>query len=105
MGAAAMSRPVSELEMCRSASERSSQAAMISKKAKTSTGLQHLSTGLHAARDVASGSSTAAPITVRANTSTGGETPSIATLISRYGMPQITLMAEKSNQPRRLTRG
>ena len=93
IGDAAMSRPVSELEMWRSASDSSSHAAMISKKAKTSTGLQYRSTGAHAARDRASGSSTAAPIAVRANTRTGTETPSTAILISRYGMPQMTLMA------------
>ena len=83
IGDAAIRRPVSELEMCRSASVSSSQAAMISKKAKTSTGCQRLNTGAHAARDSASGSSTAAPMAVRANTSTGTETPSTATLISR----------------------
>ena len=83
IGVAAMSRPVSELEMWRSASDSSSHAAIISKKANPSTGFQCLSTGVHAARDRATGSSTAAPIAVRANTSTGTETPSTAILMNR----------------------
>ena len=44
IGAAAMSSPVSELVSARSASESSSHAAMISKKANASTGLQCAST-------------------------------------------------------------
>ena len=51
MGDAAISRPVSELEMWRSASDSSSHAAMISKNANASTGRQCLSTGAHAARE------------------------------------------------------
>ena len=83
IGDAAISRPVSELEMCRSASDSNSHAAMISKKANASTGRQCRNTGAHAARDRASGSSTAAPIAVRASTRTGTETPSTAILMSR----------------------
>ncbi len=106
MGAAAMSNPVSELERCRSASDSNSHAAMISKKAKTNNGLQCFSTGAHAVRDSASGASTAsADGRAREHPSTGGETPLTATFIKRYGIPQMTLIAAKSSQPRGLTRG
>ena len=53
--------------------------------------------------DSASGSSTAAPTAVRANTRTGTETPSTATLIIRYGMPQMMLIAMNNSHPRELT--
>src|SRR5262249_51728878 len=54
-------------------------------------------------RRIAMGSSTAAPTATRANTSTETETPVSATLISRYGTPQMTLISANSTQPRRLT--
>src|SRR6476469_5317844 len=76
---------------------------MISKKAKASTGFQYLRTIRRLVRDSASGSSTAAPMRVRANTRTGTDRPSSEILMSRYGMPQITLIAAKSSQPRELT--
>jgi hypothetical protein len=43
-----------------------------------------------------------AAIAVRANTSVAGCSSSTATLINRYGMPQITHIAENSTQPRLL---
>ena len=54
-------------------------------------------------RLIATGSSSTAPIPTRASTSTGTATPPSATLISRYGMPQMRLIAANSAQPRRLT--
>src|SRR3954453_1840146 len=42
-------------------------------------------------------------MTQRPNTTRTGETSSTATLISRYGMPQISDTATNSTQPRRLT--
>ena len=51
---------------------------------------------------MAAGSSSSEPSATRVHTSTGTETPPSATLMSRYGMPQITPIAANSNQPRLL---
>ena len=85
IGAAAISGPVSELVRCRSASESSSQAAIISKNAKPVTALQCRRSSVRASADSASGSNTNAPIAERVNTSAG--TSSTATVINRYGTP------------------
>ena len=103
IGEAAMSRPVIELVRWRSASDSRNHAAMISKKAKPSSGFQYLRMIVGIPLDRASGSRTAAPMAVRANTRTGTETPSTAILISRYGMPQMMLIAVNNTHPRELT--
>jgi hypothetical protein len=58
-------------------------------------------------RASATGSSSSAPIAVCPSTSTSaaGLSSPTATLISRYGMLQMTLIAAKSTRPRRVTVG
>src|SRR5581483_5399121 len=48
------------------------------------------------------GTRSSAPMAVRRNTSATGVTSATATLMSRYGMPQITHIAANSSQPRRV---
>jgi hypothetical protein len=103
IGDAAISRPVIELVMCRSASDSNAQGTMISIVANATSGRQCRSSPRSCPLRRASGSSTAAPTAVRANTRTGTDTPSTATLIMRYGTPQMTLISANRTHPRALT--
>jgi hypothetical protein len=102
MGTAAISRPLSELDSLVSASVSSSQGTMISTRAKTASQRQCGRSTASSCRRIASGSKIRAPMLTRASTSTGGATPPTATLISRYGTPQIRPIAANNHQPRRL---
>ena len=98
-----MSSPVSELDSRCSATPSSSHGIMISTTANATSGRQAVSTAPSRPRASATGSSSALARTVRASTSVLGEISSTATLISRYGTPQITPIATKRTQPRLLT--
>src|SRR5262249_38997130 len=103
IGVEAISSPVSELLMPRSASDRANHGMMISTRANS---ISHGHTGLSALSCLprsANGSSSAAPRATRASTRTGTETPPTATLINRYGRPQMTPIAANRTHPRRLT--
>ena len=97
-----MSSPVSELESRCSATPSSSHGIMISTTAKATSGRQADSTAPSRPLARATGSSSTLASAVRARTSVLGEISSTATLISRYGMPQITPIARKRTQPRLL---
>jgi len=101
-GTAAISNPVSELEMCCSATPRSIHGIAISMDANASTGTQCLRTGRSSLRAAAIGRRRSAAMPVRARTSVAGLRSLTATLIRRYGMPQITHMEAKSIHPRLL---
>ncbi len=100
-GTDASSSPVSELEIRVSAAASSTHGIAISIAAKARMGIQCGSNGRSSFRATAIGSRIAAAIPVRARTSTAGLMSSTATLIRRYGIPQITHMAANSSQPRR----
>jgi hypothetical protein len=128
-GTAAISRPLAELDSRRSAVDSSAHGAMISTTANATShgqrtrsaascetagvggaaGRPGAASGRGAVRagrqSTAAGTSTSAPRVTRAQTSTGTETPASATLISRYGMPQMTLMTANSVHPRLLKPG
>ena len=72
----------------------------ISIAANTTTIRHRRSTGRTSSRTAASGRSSRAAIDVRASTSIDGLTSSTATLMRRYGVPQITHIAAKRSQPR-----
>jgi hypothetical protein len=57
--------------------------------------------GIKEPRFIAIGIKIAAPIATREKTITGGESSSTATLINRYGIPQINPTNRKRNQLRR----
>ena len=99
-GVAAIRSAVSELEIRVSAEPRRTQGKAISIAANTTTVRQCRRTGRSSFRIAATGSRSSAAIVVRASTSIAGLTSSTATLISRYGTPQITHIAEKRSQPR-----
>ena len=103
MGTEATSRPLIELVSLRSASDSSSHGVMISITANTASQPQYGRSAPSWRRRSAIGSSSAAPMATLARTRTGTGTPPTATLISRYGRPQITLIAANNTQPRRLT--
>ena len=83
IGTTAISRPVSELDRCRSASDSNAQGSMISTTANSASHRQRPASTRIWPRRIASGSSTAEPIATRANTRTGTDTPPSATLMSR----------------------
>src|SRR6266545_1932705 len=103
-GTAAISRPASELLNRCSAEARNSHGTAISTAVNTSSGRQWRTSGRSCPRAPASGRSSSAAMTVRKNTRDAGLSAPTATLISRYGTPQITPTAANSNQPRRDTR-
>ncbi len=103
IGVDAISRPVSELLIPRSASLSASHGMMISTSANSATQGQTGRSAANCPRRSATGSRTRAPITTLASTSTGTGTPPTATLMSRYGTPQMTLIAANMIHPRRLT--
>lgn len=76
---------------------------MISKKANAATGFHRRRISARASRETASGNNSTAPIADLAKTSTGTDTSSTATLIIRYGIPQMTLMTANRVHPRGLT--
>jgi hypothetical protein len=94
---------VVELDSVRSASDSSTHGPMTSVPANASSHRQRPRSAPNCRPCTASGNSTAAPIVVRTNTSIAGDTSSTATLIRRYGVPQMMPMARNSNHPRRLT--
>src|SRR3954464_1473966 len=55
-------------------------------------------------RAAASGTRGSAASAVRPNTTAAGEKSSTATLMNRYGTPQMTAMVAKSSRPRAVTR-
>ena len=91
---------MSELEMRVSAQPRSTHGSAISTAANTATTRRRRSTGRSWSRIAATGSRSSAATDVRARTSIAGLTSSTATLIRRYGIPQITHIAAKSSHPR-----
>ena len=97
-----MSSPASELERRRSASERRIHGAATSTKVYATTHRQRGSSGRMSPRVIASGTRIVAATVVRARTNVAGASSPTATLIRRYGMPQITAIAAKRSQPRRL---
>src|SRR5439155_2216347 len=99
-GTAATSRPVSELDSRVSALESRIHGTAISTAANTSSGNQRRKTGRISPLAAAIGSSRSAPMPVRAKTSIAGLRSRTATLIRRYGIPQITHIAAKSARPR-----
>src|SRR3954447_18643936 len=104
-GTPATSNPVSEDDSSVSAQDSSSQGMVISSTVNTSSARQcRRSASPSRPRAIVHGSSSAAPITQRRKTTTTGENSPTATLISRYGTPQISDIATNSAQPRRLTR-
>ena len=102
IGTDAMSSPLIELDSLRSAWDRNSQGRMISTQAKMASQRQCGRSTPSSPRRSAIGSRITAPPATRASTSTGTDTPPSATLMSRYGTPQIRLIAVNSTQPRRL---
>jgi hypothetical protein len=103
MGTTATSRPLSELDSWRSAADSSSHGTMTSATDKATTHRQRGRSARSRPRRTAAGSNSKHPMNTRVNTRTETETPPSATLINRYGMPQITPTAANSAQPRRLT--
>ena len=103
IGTAATSRPLVELARCFSALESNANGPMISTTANATSQRQWPRSAPSSRRRSATGSSSREPSATRTNTSTGTETPPSATLISRYGIPQMRLIAANSTQPRRLT--
>src|ERR1700761_6735113 len=103
IGTAATSRPVVELARCFSALDSRANGPTISTPAKAISHHQCPRSAPSSRRCRATGSNSSAPTVTRVNTSTGTETPPSATLISRYGIPQMTPIATNSAQPRRLT--
>jgi hypothetical protein len=99
----AIRRAVSELEIFVSAAPRRTHGRAISIAAKARSGSQCGNRGRSSRRASAIGSRIRAAIEVRASTSIDGLRSSTATLIRRYGIPQITHMAAKSTTPRRDT--
>ena len=103
-GTDATSRPASELDSRRSASESRSHGIASSATVNSTMGRQR---GRRARRLTpersTKGRSTAAPIAVRRKTRVAGVSSRTATLMSRYGIPQITHSARNNSQPRRVT--
>ena len=99
-GTAAIKSAVSELEMRVSAEPRSTHGSAISIAANASTGRQCGRRTRSSRRAAAIGSRSSAAMPVRASTSIDGLTSSTATLISRYGTPQMTHIAANRIQPR-----
>src|SRR3954465_12131210 len=93
----------SELDSGRSAYESSSHGPAISRTANSRRARQCRRAGRNWPRAIVHGSSSVAPTKHRPNTTTTGDTSPTATLISRYGIPQITDIARKSTHPRLLT--
>ena len=91
---------MSELEMRVSAEPRSTQGSAISIPANASSGRQCARRGRSSFRAAAIGSRSSDAIPVRASTSIAGLTSSTATLMSRYGIPQMTHIAANRTQPR-----
>ena len=77
----------------------------ISSAANARSGRQWPSAGRIAPDRAASSSSGTAARNVRPNTTTGGATCSTATLMKRYGTPQITPIDPNRSQLRRVTHG
>src|SRR5580658_1177721 len=97
------SRPESELEMCNSASERSTHGIPISMTVYATIHPQRPSNGPTLTRRLrAIGTRSTAPSANRTNTRSTGPKPRSATLMSRYGIPQITHIATKRTSPRLL---
>ena len=103
-GTVETSSPESELEMRSSASESSTQGIAISTIVYATIQRHRRMTAGTSTRVSAIGTSSTAPRRTRRNTRSTGPTPLTATLMSRYGMPQITDIATKSASPRLLTR-
>jgi hypothetical protein len=101
-GTAAIKRPVRELVSRVSACESRSHGTAISMMVKASSGRTRRARGRNSSRITAIGTSSTAAIPVRAKTSVTGVSSRTATRIRRYGMPQITHIAAKSSQPRRV---
>src|SRR3954452_17289467 len=103
-GTPATSSPVSEDDNSCSAQESSTQGIVISSTVKSRNGRQcRRSADPSRPRATVHGISRTAPTTQRRKTTTTGENPPTATLINRYGTPQIRDIARNSAQPRRLT--
>ena len=85
---------------CCSASVRSSHGIAISNAAKASTNRHLASAGRTASARRARSNSGTAAIEVRPNTTTGGDRCSTATLMKRYGTPQIAPISPNSTHPR-----
>jgi len=83
IGTEATSRPVIELDRCRSASDSSAHGMIISTVAKTTSHGQCRHSPASWRRRIASGSSSTAATASLVNTSTGTETPPSATLMNR----------------------
>ena len=102
-GTAATSSPDRELGSRSSAVDSRTHGMASSTTVYTTSGRQRASTGRSSPRTSAIGTRMEAPMAVRKNTSVAGVSSRTATLISRYGRPQITHIAAKSIVPRRLT--
>ena len=83
--------------------ERSSQGIVTSITVKTSTPRHRGRIGRSSPRHAASGTRIRQASPVRRKTSVAGVSSRTATRMSRYGIPQITHIAPKSSQPRRVT--
>src|SRR5438132_4909893 len=103
-GTEATSRPDRVLLMRRSASESSHQGRATSTRVKRRIDRQRGRSARRLPFFITAGSSSNAPRAVRRKTRLAGVNSRTATLMSRYGMPQITDSARKSNQPLRVTR-
>ena len=101
IGTHAISSPVNPDGRSRWAFVSSTHGRAISIAAKASTAFQRTRTGRSAPARAASSNSGTAPTKLRPNTITGGAMWPTATLVNRYGTPQIAPIAPNSNQPRR----
>ena len=106
-GTDAMSRPLAELGNRRSAEDKSAHGTMISISAYATSQCQFRRSsarwdGRHAPWASATGTRMSAPMTTRDQTSTGTATAPSATLISRYGIPQMIPITTKRTVPRLL---